>query len=198
MAAMRSAGDFAITCRVRAAAAAFDALKQPVFTYYFAHTPTFSENCTPPREPSNPGRAEQRPRRAAPKAGAHASGPHVHVGADRNIPTLGAFHGAEVPFVFGVAPELKTDGERALSRAMGCYWRNFVHRGDPNPGLFAESCVPRGAEMPRWDAPNVSWPWSSWPRFRAGREEATLVLDVDGIAVERGLKSEQCEAFKGY
>jgi carboxylesterase type B len=161
MAAMRSAGDFAITCRVRAAAAAFDALKQPVFTYYFAHTPTFSENY-------------------------------------RNIPTLGAVHGAEVPFVFGVAPELKTDGERALSRAMGCYWRNFVHRGDPNPGLFAESCVPRGAEMPRGDAPNVSWPWSSWPRFRAGREEATLVLDVDGIAVERGLKSEQCEAFKGY
>lgn len=28
--------------------------------------------------------------------------------------------------------ELKSDGERALSRAMGCYWTNFATSGNPN------------------------------------------------------------------
>ena len=57
----------------------------------------------------------------------------------QNIPTLGAFHGAEVPFVFGDTFELTSDEEKALSKAMGCYWRSFAHTGDPNrapPGAF--------------------------------------------------------------
>ena len=47
MAAMRSAGDYAITCRVRSAATSFATLKSgpmPVYTYYFTHTPKYSAN----------------------------------------------------------------------------------------------------------------------------------------------------------
>jgi len=44
---------------------------------------------------------------------------------------VGAFHGAEVPFVFGDKFELKTEREQALSAIMGCLWRSFAHHGDP-------------------------------------------------------------------
>merc|ERR1711966_521557 len=46
----------------------------------------------------------------------------------------GAFHGGEVPFVFGDGFELSSDAERALSKAMGCYWINFSATGNPNEG----------------------------------------------------------------
>ncbi len=44
---------------------------------------------------------------------------------------LGAFHGSEIPFVFGnlAAP---TPQERALSEAMMSYWTDFAKAGDPN------------------------------------------------------------------
>ena len=45
---------------------------------------------------------------------------------------IGAFHGAEVPFVFHDTFELTTPGERALSSAMNCFWMNFGLTGDPN------------------------------------------------------------------
>lgn len=49
-----------------------------------------------------------------------------------DLQVAGAFHGAEVPFVFGYGVELKTTAERNLSKTMGCYWRNFLWHGDPN------------------------------------------------------------------
>ena len=49
----------------------------------------------------------------------------------------GAFHGAEVPFVFGDQFELTTEVERAASRAMGCWWTNFAATGNPNLGNAA-------------------------------------------------------------
>ena len=145
MAAMRSAGDYAITCRVRAAAATLAAKGQAVYTYYFAHTPKYSAN-------------------------------YEHTAS------IGAFHGAEVPFVFNDAFELTTDGERALSKAMGCYWRNFAHTADPNRGPCATS------EQP-----------TSWPRFKATphAQEATMVLDVGAIDVEYDLKKAQCNVLLG-
>ena len=48
------------------------------------------------------------------------------------LPEYGAFHGAEIPFVFGYPGELGTDAEVQLSKIMGCYWSNFAHTGDPN------------------------------------------------------------------
>jgi para-nitrobenzyl esterase len=51
---------------------------------------------------------------------------------------LGAYHGAEIPYVFGTAddwlPSVATD--RTVAEAMQGYWVNFARSGDPNgPGL---------------------------------------------------------------
>ena len=141
MGAMRSAGDYAIGCKVRQASHALAQRGHLVHEYLFTATPTFSLNY-------------------------------------QDLPSLGAFHGAEVPFAFGDAFELKTAAEKALSRAMGCYWRNFAWSGDPNMGpADCNELVP-------------------WPRFgRKGEEQATLVLGTKEIKVEVGLKREQCAAF---
>lgn len=52
--------------------------------------------------------------------------------------TIGAFHAAEISFVFNShLPGLKvTDGDMALTEAMVTYWTNFARTGDPNgPGV---------------------------------------------------------------
>lgn len=52
--------------------------------------------------------------------------------------TIGAFHAAEIPFVFNSHPRgLKTtDADLVLTEAMMTYWTNFARTGDPNgPGV---------------------------------------------------------------
>lgn len=68
---------------------------------------------------------------------------------DREIPwpahpEFGAFHGAEIPYVFGTLDRLDrpwSATDRALSETMLGYWARFVKTGDPN-----------GASAPRWPA----------------------------------------------
>lgn len=91
----------------------------------------------------------------------------------------GAFHGADVPFVFGDDFELSNDGERQLSRAMGCYWTNFATTGNPNTGPSA--C-----------AVNMGLP--EWPQFGSGD---ALELNVWKIQKRTGLKSAACNLFAG-
>ena len=161
MAAMRSAGDSAITCRVRDAARVAAAGDRPTYVYYFVHTPSFSMNYD-------------------------------------DLPALGAFHGSEVPFVFGYAAELKTEGERGLSHAMGRFWRNFVWSGDPNGEGASRARSPNatrgGGEMP------TTLP--TWPRFvgdgagsHSSGQDQTMVLDVGSLKAVPALKRAQCDAF---
>ena len=94
-----------------------------------------------------------------------------------------------MPFVFGDAFELTTAPERALSAAMGCLWRNFIHTGDPNqppPSRAADAAV--GAADGCSGLPQ-------WPRFVAGGKEQTLVLDTAAIAPATNLKVPQCDLF---
>jgi len=97
------------------------------------------------------------------------------------MPFMGAFHGAEVPFVFGDAFELSSDGERSLSRAMGCYWTNFAATGNPNKG-------PTGC------AAALSLP--PWPTF--GEETEAISFSNTTIGVRQGLKKQQCDLFARY
>ncbi|MCR9269151.1 MAG: carboxylesterase family protein [Hyphomonadaceae bacterium] len=55
--------------------------------------------------------------------------------------TIGAFHAAEIFFVFGSHSPLAglTEEDKVLTEAMGKYWTNFAKTGDPN-----------GAGLPAW------------------------------------------------
>lgn len=73
----------------------------------------------------------------------------------------GAFHGAEVFYLFGSFAErdwLWRDEDRLLAERISAYWVNFARTGDPN-----------GGELPLW------------PRFDAS--EQTMVFDPDPHAV---------------
>jgi para-nitrobenzyl esterase len=47
---------------------------------------------------------------------------------------MGAYHGYELPFVFGTLVQYMGPGEQALSGAMMNYWTRFAASGDPNGG----------------------------------------------------------------
>ncbi|MET0406489.1 MAG: carboxylesterase/lipase family protein [Cystobacter sp.] len=63
---------------------------------------------------------------------------------------LGAYHSAELPFVFGLSQgrfALETDAERELSRKVMGYWTRFATRGDPNgEGTLAWPAYTRDGE----------------------------------------------------
>jgi para-nitrobenzyl esterase len=86
------------------------------------------------------------------------------------LAALGAWHGLELPFVFGhvnVGGYTPSQAELALSLAIGGYWARFAD-GDPN-GMGA-----------------VSWPLMN------GDTDAYLGLD-DPIAPGRGIRGPQCD-----
>lgn len=89
--------------------------------------------------------------------------------------TEGAFHGAEVPFVFGTTAELTNSVEHQLSQTMGCYWGNFVQTGHPS----SSSCLD-----------NISWP--------AYEAHSGILMQFDAEVVskpEDALESERCKAL---
>jgi para-nitrobenzyl esterase len=92
---------------------------------------------------------------------------------------LGAFHGAEIPYVFGNLAERTIPGfgaigvderDRALSRQLMGYWGRFAAAGDPN-----------GEGAPEW------------PVFD-GRRRAVMEFGSD-LRVSDGVHAEACDVF---
>jgi hypothetical protein len=88
-----------------------------------------------------------------------------------------------VPFVFGYPPELSSDGERALSKAMGCYWLNFASTGDPNSGPGAHC---DGRALPRW------------PEISSVSGGVAIQFHNTSIQVANQLLQSQCDLFAQY
>lgn len=85
------------------------------------------------------------------------------------LPGLGAFHAAELLFVFGndLAGRTVTEAEEPLAEAIQAYWTDFARSGDPN-GTTG----------------------SSWPAFTATGQEYLVLDDVIGTAAN--LKADRC------
>jgi para-nitrobenzyl esterase len=98
-----------------------------------------------------------------------------HAAASIPIPSLGAFHGSELLFVFGNPLEglfgLQAN-EVPLSDAMMGYWGAMAKSGDPNDGGRFE-----------------------WPKYATPKEEE-IVLDLKMSTVD-GLEKTQCDFWDG-
>ena len=99
----------------------------------------------------------------------------------------GAFHGSEVPFVFGDLFELSSSGERAASAAMGCWWRNFAASADPNNG----ACV-RALSLPRWS------PVTAAGNSPSEDSTAALFITNTSLKMRPGYKASACEVFARF
>jgi para-nitrobenzyl esterase len=84
---------------------------------------------------------------------------------------LGAFHGSEIPYVFGsITPP--TPDDAAIGETMRGYWTRFADRGNPNG---------KGALR--------------WPRYRERRDER-IDFDVE-TSVLTGFRHAECEFWWG-
>ena len=91
----------------------------------------------------------------------------------------GAFHGAEVPFVFGYEKELKTKVDRKLSKVIGCYWNSFIHTGDPSHNDFC----PETLSNPKWLS------------YSHDGSDPCAILGRGECSIEAGIQSQQCSAL---
>ena len=89
---------------------------------------------------------------------------------------LGAFHAAEIKFVFGIpsqlVPQPLSDEEAVMSKAIMGYWSGLAAKGDPNgQGALA------------------------WPKYDANKDE-TMVLDLT-LSTKTNLLKDECDFWDG-
>jgi len=84
---------------------------------------------------------------------------------------LGAVHGAEVRYIFGVLGAQDTAVDRQISESLQLYWTNFAKTGDPN-----------GAGLPRW-------------RKFDGAARGYLEFTDNGPVAREGLRRPFCDIY---
>ena len=96
----------------------------------------------------------------------------THAPTNALLGEIGAFHAAELKYVFGnpgqLAPQALTDEELAFSKMIMGYWSRHAEKGDPNGG---------GA--------------LAWPGYD-GTTEESLILAME-VAKEAGVRKEKCD-----
>lgn len=99
---------------------------------------------------------------------------YTHPEPGRGSEMFGAFHSAEIPYVFNslhASPERPfTDRDHAIATTMSQFWANFVKHGDPN-----------GEGLPRWPtfagmATNVMELGRNFAPYRIDQERIGLLL----------------------
>ena len=96
---------------------------------------------------------------------------HPYANGTAGLMQLGAYHAAELPYVFGnlgIAGYVPTAGEVALSAAIQGYWSRLAATGDPN----GEGAV-------------------AWPTYDVATDPF-LQLD-DPVAAGEGVRTRQCD-----
>ena len=137
---------------------------------------------------------------------------------------LGAFHGAEVPYVFYDTFEFRTPGEFWLSENMARYWTNFARTGNPNlhnlhnKNDFLDEMEKEEEEKEKdlkegkrrrsegnfsikskkmlSSASSSALPL--WPAYNSSSIGANQVLDVWNITSINGLLARECTFWKKY
>lgn len=175
-AASKATGDFMVRCPARRAAVALSKIAtggadadpsltpREVFFYDFTHSPISSK-----LDDSS---------EVYKRGGPCASG------------SQGAFHGAEVPFVFRSFQYLKTPQELAFSNKLARYWRNFAYSGDPNVYPPTAASDPLTQQLPHWPAFNLD----SDQAMQLGAEPDGIVAPVVGLLKSECQLWQACEA----
>ena len=94
---------------------------------------------------------------------------------EQAAPSLGTFHGTEIPLVFHFDYLFRTASDEAVSRDAVAFWTNLARTGDPNVGNQDVRLA--------------------WPVYElSGPNNAYLVFE-DPPRIEVGLKEAQCDAW---
>ena len=93
-------------------------------------------------------------------------------------PSLGAFHGTELPFVFNFERMFRIPDDFTVARHFVSFWTNFARSGDPNVGTQA---VPL-----------------QWPLYAPTGPNNAHVIFQPTPALRIGLKQDQCAVWDSF
>ena len=126
---------------------------------------------------------------------------HTPVFSVNTYPTApwGAFHGSEVPFVWGADFEMTGKAEHELSKTMVQYWSNFAKSSNPNKNAPAFGNAPKLPHWPKLETDlsdgvirlaSGNWVPYSWSSF-----DKANVSAVDGM---RKMECDFWDKVNGY